>query len=77
MDGFERHEGEQLRKEVQVPDYFHEGTEAAEGLEVGQRHRHLRLVVVIRVDVGSLGMEPLSELLVRVRLSGSAPNTRG
>ena len=77
MDGFERHEGEQLREEAQVPDNFHERAEATEGLEVGQRHRHLRLVVVIRVDVGSLSMEPLSKLLVRVRLSGKTPNTRG
>lgn len=77
MDGFERHERKQLREEVQVPDNFHEGAEAAESLEVGQRHRHLWLVVVIGVDVGPFGMEPLSELLVRMRLSGSAPNTRG
>lgn len=68
VDGFEGHEGEQFREEVEVPDDLHERAEAAEGLEVGQRDRHLWLVVVICVHVGPLGMEPLSKLFVGVRL---------
>lgn len=44
---------------VQVPDDLVERPEAAEPLEVGQRHGHLRLVVVVLVHVRSLGVEPL------------------
>ena len=79
MDGLEGHEGEQFREEVKVPDDLHERAEAAEGLEIGQRDRHLRLVVVICVHVGPLGMEPLRQLFVRVCLSREArqPYARG
>lgn len=41
---------------MQVPDDLVERSEAAKALEVRQRDGHLRFVVVILVNVGSLGV---------------------
>lgn len=68
MNGVEGNKGSQLGVEMQVPDDLQKRAEAAEGFEVGQRYGHLGLVVVVSVHVGSFGVEPLGELLVRMRL---------
>lgn len=68
MNGVEGNKGPQLGVEMKVPDDLHERAESTEGLKVGQRYGHLRLVVIVRVHVRPLGVEPLRELLVRMRL---------
>lgn len=68
VDGVEGNKGPQLRIIVQVPDDLLERTEPAEGFEVRQRDGHLGLVVVVRVHVGTLSVELLGELFIRVRL---------
>lgn len=46
-----------------------ERAESAQPLEVGNSNRHLRLMVVIWVVLGVLGMQLLSKLLVRMGLN--------
>lgn len=68
VDGVDRHKSAQLGVETQVPYYLREGAEATKSLEVRQCDGHLGLVIVVGVDVGSLGVEPLRQLFVWVRL---------
>lgn len=58
----------ELGIKVQMPHYLRERTEAAQCLEVGERDRHLGLMVVVVVYIGTLRVQTLSQLLVWVGL---------
>ena len=62
---------------MKVENNLLERPEAAEALEVGESYGHLRLVVVILVQVGSRGVKSLGELFVGVSLKGAKGERTG